>query len=94
MEIPQETLNEWSDLTNWNCHSQVSTDIAIYFAKYNRPAFLPFVQVFSEIENEHERIGHLPFELFERRLSARKDMYGTIEKIFGADTLTSVMSCL
>lgn len=94
MEIPQETLKEWSDLTNGNYHSQVSTDIAIYFAKYNRPAFMPFVQVFSEIENEHERTGHLPMELFNRRLSARHDMYGTIEKIFGADTLKSVMSCL
>lgn len=94
MEIPQETLKEWSDLTNWNCHSQVSTDIAIYFAKYNRPAFMPFVQIFSEIENEHERVGYLPYELFERRYSAMQDMYGTIEKIFGADTLESVMSCL
>ena len=94
MKILKKTLKEWSDLTNWNCHSQVSTDIAYFFAKYNRPAFMPFVQIFSEIENEQERVGHLTFELFNRRLSARKDMYGTIEKIFGADTLKSVMSCL
>ncbi len=88
MEIAKEKLQEWSELTEWNCHGEALLSIAEY---YNLERY---VKIFTEINKLHEKAGNLPYGLNLIRYEVSKMMFTDIERIWGDEVRYQIVKCL